>query len=189
MAEFDWAALIYYGLLLLVIGGGVLLEVTRRGSPALRQLALWAVIFAGTVFAANLWLGQDGNRQRVTEGGRIEIPMGRDGHFSLTAELNGEPVRFLVDTGASTIALGPDDARRVGLDPDNLAYLGTSVTANGEVRTANVSIDEFAIGDIVDYNVPAVVIGGELDGSLLGMSYLRRFARVGFEGDLMVLER
>lgn len=183
----DWASLGYNGLLLLVIGGALIIEFSGRGGQALRQASLWAVIFAGAILIANLWLGDDG--QQITGDGRVEIPVSRDGHFHLTAELNGEPVRFVVDTGASSIALGPDDARKIGIDPDNLAYIGQARTANGVVRTANVTVDEFVIGDIVDRNVPAVVIGGELDGSLLGMTYLRRFGRVSFEDGTMVLER
>lgn len=183
----DWARLIYYGLLLLVIGGALLFELSGRGGKGLRQIVLWAVIFAGVSFAANLWLEQEA--QQVVSGGRVEIPVSRDNHFYLTAELNDTPVRFVVDTGATSIALGGEDARKIGIDPGDLAYIGTARTANGIVRIANVTIEEFAIGDIVDRNVPATVIGGDLDGSLLGMSYLRRFARVSFEGDLLVLER
>ena len=63
------------------------------------------------------------------------------------------------------------------------------MTANGNVKTAPVTIDTLEIGDIVDRNVRAQVIGGNLQGSLLGMSYLRTFARVSFEGDLLILER
>lgn len=189
MAGDDGMQLAYYVVLLIVIGGAMLFELSGRGGQALRQLVLWVVIFSGAIFAANLWLEGDGPRQQVMQGGRIEIPVGRDGHFHLTAELNGVAVRFIVDTGASTIALGPADARRVGIDPDDLAYIGTAMTANGEVQTAPVTIDEFAIGDIVDRNVRAWVIGGDLDGSLLGMSYLRTFARVSFESDLLILER
>lgn len=185
----DWANLAYYVLLLVVIGGAMLFEFSGRGGRVLRQAVLWVVIFAGVVFAANWWMGNDGGRQQLVSGGRIEIPLGRDGHFHLTARLNGTPVRFVVDTGASTVALGPRDARRIGIDPENLAYIGNAMTANGRVPTANVTIKQFEIGEIVDRNVPAVVIGGDLDGSLLGMTYLRRFARVSFESDLLVLER
>ena len=180
--------LAYYVLLLVVIGGAMLFELSGRGGQALRQLVLWVVIFAGAIFAANLWL-DGGTRQQIVQGGRIEIPVGRDGHFHLTAQLNGVDVRFLVDTGASSIALAPPDARRIRIDPDSLAYIGRAMTANGEVETAPVTIDELAIGDIVDRNVRAWVIGADLSGSLLGMSYLRTFARVSFEGDLLVLER
>lgn len=184
----DWARLAFYGLLLVVIGGSMLIEFSGRGGRALRQGTLWAVIFAGVFFVADKWVGEQGS-QRATGDGRIEIQAGRDGHFSLIAELNGQPVHFIVDTGASSIALSPDDARKIGIDPDDLVYMGIAQTANGVVPTANVTIREFAIEDIVDHGVRAVVIDGELDGSLLGMTYLRRFARVSFEGNLMVLER
>ena len=185
----DTMQLVYYGVLLLVIGGAMIFELAGRGGQVLRQIMLWVVIFAGAALGADWWLNASAPKQQVLEGGRIEIPVGRDGHFHLTAQVNGKDVRFMVDTGASSIAMGPAEARRIGLDPDDLAFVGTAMTANGRVQTAPVTIDEIAIGDIVDRNVRAWVIGGDLDGSLLGMSYLRTFARVSFEGDLLILER
>ena len=185
----DWAQLGYYILLLVVIGGAMLFELAGRGGRALRQIGLWVVIFTGAIFAANLWLDWSEPQQQVLEGGRVEIPISRDGHFHLTATLNGQQVRMVVDTGASTVALSREDAARIGIDTGQIAFVGTAMTANGRVRTAPVRINEFAIGDIVDRDVPAMVIEGGMPGSLLGMSYLRRFARVGFEGDLLVLER
>ena len=189
MSGGDGLHLAYYAVLLVVIGGAMLFELAGRGGRVLRQLVLWVVIFAGVAQAATWWMDRTAPRQQVLQGGRIEIPVGRDGHFRLTAQVNGRDVRFMVDTGASSIALGPADARRIGLNPDDLAYVGSAMTANGQVRTAPVTIDEIAIGEIVDRNVRAWVIGAELDGSLLGMSYLRKFARVSFEGDLLILER
>lgn len=185
----DTMQLVFYAVLLLVIGGAMVFELAGRGGQVLRQIMLWLVIFAGAALAAEWWMDGNAPRQQVLDGGRIEIPVGRDGHFHLTAQVNGQDMRFMVDTGASSIALGPADARRIGLDPDDLAYVGTAMTANGQVPTAPVTIEEIAIGDIVDRNVRAWVIGGDLDGSLLGMSYLRTFARVSFEGDLLILER
>lgn len=189
MTNTDTTQLAYYIVLLIVIGGALLFELSGRGGKALRQLVLWIVIFAGVALAAEWWDNGGMSRQQVLQGGRIEIPVGRDGHFHLDAQVNGQPVRFMVDTGASTIALGRDDARKVGIDPDDLAYVGTAMTANGRVQTAPITLSEMAIGEITDQNVRAWVIGGDMDGSLLGMSYLRTFARVSFEGDLLVLER
>ena len=186
----DWARFIYLGLLLLFIGGALLVEFSGRAGHALRMAALWAIIFAGAIFLAGIWQDWAAPKQVVSEDGtRIEVPMDASGHFLLTAEANGQPVRFIFDTGASSIALSPEDARRIGIDPDQLAYVGQAETANGTVETAPVTIDRLAIGDLVDENVPAMVIRAEISGSLLGMSYLRRFARVSFEGDLLVLER
>lgn len=186
----DWARLIYLGLLVLFIGGALLVEFSGRASQAMRMAALWAIIFAGAVFLAGIWQDWSAPKQVVSEDGlRIEVPMDASGHFLLTAEANGEALRLIFDTGASSIALSPDDARRIGIDPDNLAYVGEAQTANGTVETAPVTIERFVLGDFVDENVPAVVIRADISGSLLGMSYLRRFARVSFEGEMLVLER
>lgn len=185
----DTMQLVYYVVLLVVIGGAMIFELSGRGGQAIRQVMLWVVIFAGATLAASWWMDGDGSRQQVLDDGRIEIQVGRDGHFHLDADLNGVPIRFMVDTGASSIALSKADARAIGIDPEGLSYIGTAMTANGRVETAPVTIDELSIGDIVDRNVRAWVIGGDMDGSLLGMSYLRTFARVSFEGDVLVLER
>lgn len=181
--------LVYYSLLLVVIGGAMVFELAGRGGRALRQLVLWAVIFAGATLAASWWMDRNEPRQQVLAGDRIEIPAGRDGHFQLTARVNGVNLDFMVDTGASSIALGAEDARRIGLDPAKLRFDGTAMTANGRVPTARVTLDTIAIGDIIDQDVRAVVINTDLGRSLLGMSYLRTFARVSFEGEMLILER
>ncbi|MBW7057763.1 TIGR02281 family clan AA aspartic protease [Paracoccus bogoriensis] len=183
------ARLAYLTLLLVVIGGAMLFELSGRGGRALRQLFLWLVIFAGLAVAADWWMSRSQPQQRVLEGNRIEVPAGRNGHFHIHALLNGVEVEFVIDTGATSVALAPDDARRIGLDPDRLTYTGLAATANGQVPTAPVTIREFAIGDIIDRDVRAVVLNSDLGVSLLGMSYLRRFARVSFEGDVLVLDR
>ncbi|WP_309545846.1 retropepsin-like aspartic protease family protein [Paracoccus thiocyanatus] len=141
---------------------------------------------------AGLWddiRGAISPQARVIEGGRIEVPVGNDGHYHLTAQVNGTPVRFVIDTGASSIALGPADAARVGIDPQALAYAGQARTANGVVETATVLLDSVVIGEIRDSRVPALVLRADLGQSLMGMSYLSRFARVSIEGNRLVLER
>lgn len=184
----DWASLAYGLTFLVLLGSALLVEYSGRGGLALRQIALWVVIFSGVALAANLWLDRQ-SEPRITDSGRIEIPASPNGHFYLTAEANGAEVEFMVDTGASMIVLTREDTRRIGMDPDQLNYIGRASTANGIVQTAPVTIQEFRIADMVDTNVSASVNEGELSDSLLGMSYLRRFARVSFEGDLMILER
>ncbi len=190
MSGDDIARLAFYAMLLVVIGGAMLFEFSGRGGRALRALLLWAVIIAGLAAGYDWWQQTYGPRQQVLEGGaRIEVPAGPGGHFHLEAVLNGTPIDFIVDTGATSVALSRDDARAIGLDLDTLRFGGQAVTANGRVATAPVTIAEFAIGDAVDRDVRAVVIDSVLQDSLLGMSYLRRFARVSFEGDLLILER
>lgn len=188
----DPARLAYLSLLLLALGAFVVVEFRRDAGSTTRAVLAWGLIFLAAIGAAGLW--QDISRevmprQAMLDPTRIEVPLAPDGHFHLTAELNGAPVRFIVDTGASALALSPRDARRAGIDLDRLVYAGQARTANGIVPTATVRLDRVAIGDIVDENVPAMVIQADIDRSLMGMDYLRRFARISFEGDTMILER
>lgn len=188
----EWPRLAYLVLLLVAIGGFLVVEFRHRPGKTSRQLLAWGLIFAGVIAVAGLWEDISGSavpRQQLLEGGGIEIPVSRDGHYYLSAELNGQSVRFVVDTGATTIALTRDDAERIGIDTDSLAYISQARTANGLVPTAPVLIDTFQVGDIRDQRVMAMVIDGDLGQSLLGMNYLSKFARVSMEGSRLVLER
>ena len=95
------------------------------------------------------------------------------GHFSLTATVNGTPTRFVVDTGASLVALTLDDARAAGIGRSELVFNQLTQTANGRVRFAPVTLREIRIEQLSIENVPAAVIEN-LDQSLLGMSFLKR---------------
>jgi len=167
----------------------------RRGQVGrrLRDLGLWVLIFAMVVIAYGF---RDVLRAQLfpsamvqVSGDAIELRRGSDGHFHATVEVNGTPVRFLVDTGASGIVLSRRDAEKVGLDPGGLAYLGTAQTANGRVATAGVRLGLVRLGTFTDTGVPASVTEGGLDTSLLGMSYLDRFANIAISGDVMTLTR
>jgi aspartyl protease family protein len=189
----NWGRLIYLGLLLVAVGGYFLLEVRRRPSRTLQQAAIWGLIFLGTLAAVGLW--SDIQRQvvlpdqAVMSDGRIEVNQAPDGHYYLTAEVNGTPTRFVVDTGASQIVLTQRAAERAGIDTDGLAYIGQASTANGIVATAPIRIDSFDLGPIHDQKLRAVVNRGQMDTSLLGMTYLTRFAKVEFSRGKLILER
>ena len=188
----DMARLIYLALLLVAVCGYVLIEFRRRPGRSCQQLAIWGLIFMGVLAGAGLWSDIRRDvlpRQTVLEGGRIEAPLAADGHYYLMAEVNGVPVRFVVDTGATEVVLTLRDAQRVGIDTGTLAYIGQARTANGLVATAPVRLDSISLGPVHDENLRAVVNGGEMDTSLMGMTYLTRFARVEFSRDTMVLER
>jgi len=97
----------------------------------------------------------------------------RRGHFALTATVNGASTRFLVDTGASLVALTLDDARAAGIGRSELSFNQLTQTANGRVHFAPVMLREVRIEQLSIENVPAAVIEN-LDQSLLGMSFLKR---------------
>lgn len=87
------------------------------------------------------------------------------------------------------MVLTRQDAERAGLSPDTLNYLGRATTANGEVRTAYVRLSEVQLGEVRDFDVPAVVNDGEMPQSLLGMGYLQRWGRIEIANNELILKR
>ena len=189
----DYASLTYLVLLLSAVVFWFFVQ-NRTSLGKLTQQALaWALIFAGAIAAVALWGDIKGAvmpRQSVfgTEG-RIVLPRARDGHYYLTAEVNGTPVHFTVDTGASAVVLSRKDASAAGIDVENLAYIGRAHTANGEVRTAPVRLESFSVGPITDTGLRAFVNEGAMEGSLLGMSYLQRYSKIEITDGALTLTR
>jgi aspartyl protease family protein len=110
------------------------------------------------------------------------------GHFVVDGQINGGAVRFLVDTGATSISLSSADASRLGIDYRK-GQPGLMGTANGTVVAYRVKLDTVRIGDIVVNNVDAAVMeGSQMPFALLGMSFLNRM-EMKREGQTMVLIR
>lgn len=192
MSPDNLASLAYLGLLGAAIAGWFLVQNRDRLGQVAQQAAVWTLIFIGAIAAAGLWsdIREDAMpRQTMIGAEGIEVPQARDGHYYLTLEVNGAPIDFVVDTGATDMVLGREDARRAGIAPEELTYLGSAVTANGTVRTARVRLDSVALGPIEDEGLSAVVTDGDLAGSLLGMGYLRLFGRIEIENGTLVLTR
>jgi aspartyl protease family protein len=104
------------------------------------------------------------------------ISKAADGHYWTQAEVDGHAVTFLVDTGATTVALTAEDARRLGIDVANLDYTDKVTTANGEARAARVNLASIAVAGVKVDNVEAYVLDRGLSTSLLGMTYLGRLS-------------
>jgi clan AA aspartic protease (TIGR02281 family) len=121
-----------------------------------------------------------GRARAVDEGdaGDLEqvIDAGPHGHFLVEAVVNGVPIDFMVDTGASHVVLRLQDARRLGFTPTNLDFSQRFQSANGIVRAAPVELRELRIGQLQLFDLEASVNGGPLPISLLGMSFLRRLS-------------
>lgn len=123
--------------------------------------------------------GPDGVRQLV-------LRRNRAGHYVANGTINGHPVRFLIDTGATLVALPIDLARQLDL---SLRPGGNSMTANGLVRTWNTRLDRVEIGGLVERDVRASVLPNMPgDSVLLGMSYLRHLELVQ-RGETLTLRR
>lgn len=192
MDSFDFARLTYLVLLGAAVIGSFFMMNRANLGKSLQQLAIWVLIFIGAIGAYGLWNDIQRDvlpRQSVVSTGVVEVPRRPDGHFYLTLNVNGAPVEFVVDTGATDVVLTTQDARTVGIDPDNLDYVGTAMTANGQVRTAPTRVDEITLGDITMRDVKVYVNAGQMNGSLLGMAYLRRFERIEIADDMLILTR
>lgn len=110
-----------------------------------------------------------------------------DGHFYVDATVNGQLVHFLVDTGASMVALTKEDAQRVGLpfSPAEFEVIGRG--ASGDVKGKHVSLDRVAIGMKEAHAVPAAIVDDGLGISLLGQSFLSQVGSVTISNDRMTL--
>ena len=182
--------LAYLILLLLAVGGWVIVEYRGRMGVAMRTAAAWGLIFIGVAAGYGLWTDiqtRIAPMQQVTPGA-VEMPRAEDGHYYATLTINGKPVQFLADTGATNMVLSRADATRVGVDMEGLRFIGQAMTANGMVRTARVTLPQVDFGPFNDRDVVAYVTDGDMDGSLLGMDYLGTF-KLQIEGGKMVLSR
>ena len=123
----------------------------------------------------------------VGAGSSIVLPMGSGGHFSTAGSINGKQVNFLVDTGATSVALSQSEANRIGLDWKR-GRPGLSQTANGTVPVYAVNLTSVRVGDVEIANVAAVVLPSDMPMVLLGNSFLSRF-NMRRDNDVMRLEK
>lgn len=130
-------------------------------------------------------LGGDGTG--AAAGTEIVIPAGPGGHFSAAGSINGKAVQFLVDTGATVVALSQSEATRIGLDWQR-GRRGMSNTAGGVVPVHGINLTSVKVGGIEVFNVDAVVVPAEMPVILLGNSFLSRFS-MRRDSDVMRLEK
>ncbi len=176
---------------LVLAGGAGFAAIRSQPGTALRNIAIWVAIGLVLVLGYSL-------RDRIggalmpsagTEGpgGEMVFQRGNDGHFQVEAEVDGRSIRFMVDTGASDVVLTRADAERLGFDVGALDYTQSYSTANGTVYGAPVQLGAMTIGTIRVDDVRASVNSGEMDRSLLGMSFLSRLSGFSVEGDRLIL--
>ncbi len=186
----NFGQLLYLGLLLAAVAGWGFAEYRGRLGQGLRTMLAWGMIFVGVMAGYGLWndIRQDITPSQMARMDAVEVPRKSDGHYYLTLTINGQPLEFMADTGATGVVLSKDDAAYLGIDLEGLVYTGESMTANGVVRTARVRLGPVEFGPFQDESLGAWVNEGEMEGSLLGMDYLGRF-NIEIAGDRMILRR
>ncbi len=124
-----------------------------------------------------------------TQNGDASISRSADGHYWAQATVDGRAVRFLVDTGASSVALTQADARRLSLEPERLTYDVPIRTASGRAFAAAVTLRSVSVSGARVEDVEALVAQEGLETSLLGMSYLGRLSRFEATPRALILRR
>jgi aspartyl protease family protein len=163
------------------VGASLLGRLPQHSSPGPQ-----APITAASSAAANSSPGTGGG-ETVNELDRsIELTRDANGYFYADVQINGAPVHMVVDTGAAVIALSRNDAQMAGLSTSIGMNDVIGQGADGVVKGEQVTLDRVTLGDKTVEGVPAIVLsnGGQ---SLLGQSFLSKFASVKIEGDKMVL--
>jgi aspartyl protease family protein len=181
----EFGDLAYKILILVFLGGAVLTMFRQRFTEALTAAMLWVVVGLALVVAYSYRFELHDVADRVlvvlipghvvSHGRTVEVGRSNGGDFAIAAHINGASVAMVLDTGASSVVLTRDDAKKAGLPLEVLNYTVNIDTANGRTRAAPVTLDRIAIGDLTERSVEALVAQpGALRTSLLGMSFLNR---------------
>lgn len=182
--------------LLLVVVGGALASRGRRLGGAVRLAGnlLLLVVFGLAVMrfvrmdpSFDAALHGIGGPAQTVSGGETRIPLSADGHYWITAKLNGTQMRLMVDTGATVTALSGDVAEAAGVEPDGLRPDARVETANGTVRAALARIGELRFGSVVARDLDAIVMPGRGGPSVLGMNFLTRLKGWRVEEGVLIL--
>jgi aspartyl protease family protein len=173
---------------------GALIARRERAAKLLTMALAWVAIFAGgfVVFTFRDDLGYVLQRLRaeatgepVHEGQEIRIPMAIDGHFWVDGQINGEDVKFLVDSGATMTTIGRNTAERVGLE---ISPTRNQVvrTGNGLIKVSTGRASTMSVGEIERADMSVHVADNE-DLNVLGMNFLSSLQRWGVEGRWLIL--
>ncbi|HEY9554133.1 retropepsin-like aspartic protease family protein [Allosphingosinicella sp.] len=193
----DQAANFIYLLGVLVLVASALMVRRIPIRQGFKMLATWILIFLAIfiVFALRsdfaalgdrLMQSVQGTATPVQQGETLRIRQALDGHFWVDTELNGETVRFLIDSGATTTSISSDTARRAGIEPSG-GFPVIVQTANGTVAVQRGRADRVEVGTIVREDLAVHISDGFGETNVLGMNFLSSLSGWGVEGDWLIL--
>ena len=197
-----FASAVYMGIWATLIGAAIIPRSGGLGTAA-RNAAVWLtlilMLMAGYVYrfelqdfasrlTAGLIPGSPVSSQTSEGRNQVMLIRANSGHFEADAFVEGAQIRFVVDTGASSVVLSHADAIKVGIDTSQLSYSTPVSTANGVTQAARIRLSSLDIGEVKRDNVSAMVAReGNLDVSLLGMSFLGSLWSFEMRGDRLIL--
>ncbi|MFN3657963.1 MAG: TIGR02281 family clan AA aspartic protease [Pseudolabrys sp.] len=165
-------------------------RIARALEPALFWVVVGSLLLIGYTYRYELREAADRVIAEMMPGhvsgtGRnVEVVRAGGGDFAIAAHINGARIPMVLDTGASSVVLTQEAAKAAGLPLEVLSYSVNVDTANGRTRAAPVTLDQIAVGGLVERAVPALVAQpGQLKSNLLGMSFLNRLESWEVRGD------
>ena len=164
-----------------------------------RNILVWVAIFAVFIVGFSyqreilaVWSRVSGEmtgaNEQLVVGDTLRIRQSPDGHFWVDAKVNALPVRFLIDSGATTTAMTLRTAQNAGIDISESPFPVLLTTANGSVEAQRGTIQSLQIGPMVAQNLPVVVAEEFGDSNVIGMNFLSKLGSWRVEGPEMVLE-
>jgi aspartyl protease family protein len=181
-----------YLVLLLMLVAASLIGMRLPAGRAIKMLLAWVAIFAGVfaLFAFREDFSAVGQRLRaeatgepIAKGRELRIPISEDGHFWVEADVNGEPARYLIDSGASITTISAETARAAGIRPGIRVPVNT---ANGSVAMARATADRFNVRFIERSNFTVHVSSSDAT-NVIGMNFLSSLRGWSVEGNYLVL--
>lgn len=169
----------------LAVGSTVKGVTLKRVMPGQAEVEIGGKLLTVAIGGAPASVGSGGGGGAT--GREILIAAGPGGHFVTSGQINGKPVQFMVDTGATVIAMGRQEAERLGIDWKK-GQPGMGHTAAGTVTAYGVSLTSVRIGDVEVFGVNAMVLPAEMPFILLGNSFLSRFS-MRRDSNVMKLEK
>lgn len=197
MSGGDQAVSFLYLVGVLVLVGSALMVRRIPLAQGLKMALAWLLIFAAAFAVIALWddfaaLGRrlvgeaSGDSRAIVAGETVRVRMAEDGHFWIDGKVNGEDVRFLVDSGATRTAINADTARSAGVEPSS-DFPAMLDTANGRITVERARVARLEAGPIVREDVPVFVSEAFGDTNVLGMNFLSSLRRWEVEGRWLIL--
>ena len=194
------AMLLALASLILLLSGWLVDQFRIRFAAGLSAFVLWGIAVGGLLgsYAYRAEIGEAAARllreagpeptATVGPGGEVTVVRRADGSFVVPTRVNDRELRFIFDTGATTVVLTAESAGAIGIDPSGLIYVVPVFTANGRNLAAPVTLDRLSVGPITERRVRALVAQpGVLRENLLGMTFLERLPSYEVRGNRLIL--
>lgn len=198
LSSSDWQNFSYLAFFSVILLTGLASRRDLAVSKILKYLAMWSVVILILVglysyryefsdFKNRLAGEINPKKAQLNDNNQIVIRASNDGHFYVNAKINQTAIRFMVDTGASDIAISLSEAARIGINTKNLNFNKRYQTANGTALGAGVILQDFEIAGVKFTNLPASINSGNMGTSLLGMSFLKQLKKYEVFQDKLIL--